>query len=274
LTQTPSLDERLAGRYSMRDIIHPLTGEILVKAGDVIDDNVAKRIYLSGVSEVEVRNLFGCISKDGVCVKCYGRNLATGDVVKVGEAVGIMAAQSIGEPGTQLTMRTFHTGGVAGGADITQGLPRVQELFEARNPKGEAIISEIAGEVVEISKDTESGKSNVVVQHVFDKKTKTITSNEIAFENFEYLVGTKFEDHGKTILTGLNEEEVLVEIPGTIVDVSKDETNVTIIINISDNPIKRVNNPVVNVDLKNNSTNKYNVTVKYVEEKAYTTPFN
>ena len=274
MNKIESLDERLAGRYSMRDVIHPLTGEILVKAGDVIDDNVAKRIYLSGVSEVEVRNLFGCISKDGVCVKCYGRNLATGDVVKVGEAVGIMAAQSIGEPGTQLTMRTFHTGGVAGGADITQGLPRVQELFEARNPKGEAIISEIAGEVVEISKDTESGKSNVVVQHVFDKKTKTITSNEIAFENFEYLVGTKFEDHGKTILTGLNEEEVLVEIPGTIVDVSKDETNVTIIINISDNPIKRVNNPVVNVDLKNNSTNKYNVTVKYVEEKAYTTPFN
>ncbi len=140
------LRERIEGRYAVEDITNPTTGEIIVKSGDLIDRDKAYIIEECGIKEVKVRSVLTCKSKHGVCAKCYGRNLATGSSVNVGEAVGIIAAQSIGEPGTQLTMRTFHTGGVAGG-DITQGLPRVEELFEARKPKGLAIISEIPGTV-------------------------------------------------------------------------------------------------------------------------------
>ena len=143
------LYDRLVGRFALNDVIHPETGEVLVKGNTMIDEESAQRIVDAGITEVVIRSLFTCETKDGVCAHCYGRNLATGKLVDVGEAVGIMAAQSIGEPGTQLTMRTFHTGGVAG-SDITQGLPRVQELFEARNPKGEALISEISGKVTDI----------------------------------------------------------------------------------------------------------------------------
>ena len=143
------LYDRLVGRFALNDVIHPETGEVLVKGNTMIDEESAQRIIDAGINEVVIRSLFTCETKDGVCAHCYGRNLATGKLVDVGEAVGIMAAQSIGEPGTQLTMRTFHTGGVAG-SDITQGLPRVQELFEARNPKGEALISEISGKVTDI----------------------------------------------------------------------------------------------------------------------------
>jgi DNA-directed RNA polymerase subunit beta' len=171
ISKIESLADRLAGRFALRDILHPTTGEVLVKEGTMISDDEARMVEAAGVTSVEVRSLFGCESKDGICVKCYGRNLATGDVVKIGEAVGIMAAQSIGEPGTQLTMRTFHTGGVAGGVDITLGLPRVQELFEARAPKGEAIISEIAGEVVDIKEDKENGRATVVVRNNLEEKT-------------------------------------------------------------------------------------------------------
>ena len=146
------LEDRLVGRFALNDIINPESGEVIVKGNTLIDEDQAKEIVNSGIKQVEIRSLFGCETKDGVCVHCYGRNLATGRRVQVGEAVGIMAAQSIGEPGTQLTMRTFHTGGVAG-SDITQGLPRVQELFEARTPKGEALISEISGKVVKIKED-------------------------------------------------------------------------------------------------------------------------
>ena len=140
------LRDRLIGRFVMRDVIHPETGEVIAASNTLITRAKAEEIVAAGIKEVEIRSLFGCETKDGVCVHCYGVNLATGELVKVGEAVGIMAAQSVGEPGTQLTMRTFHTGGVAGG-DITMGLPRVQELVEARNPKNEALISEISGEV-------------------------------------------------------------------------------------------------------------------------------
>ena len=146
------LEDRLVGRYSLNEIINPETGEVIVDRDTMIDEAAAKEIVNCGIKEVEIRSLFGCETKDGVCVHCYGRNLATGRTVEVGEAVGIMAAQSIGEPGTQLTMRTFHTGGLAGG-DITTGLPRVQELFEARNPKGKATISEIDGIVTSIKED-------------------------------------------------------------------------------------------------------------------------
>ncbi|MFA6619884.1 MAG: DNA-directed RNA polymerase subunit beta', partial [Bacilli bacterium] len=135
------LEDRLSGRFSMHDIVDPKTGEVIVVANTMISDAQAKAVVKAGIKEVEIRSLFTCQTKNGVCQHCYGRNMATGRLVEVGEAVGIMAAQSIGEPGTQLTMRVFHTGGMAG-TDITQGLPRVQELVESRNPKGEALISE------------------------------------------------------------------------------------------------------------------------------------
>ena len=140
-----SLADRIEGRYSFEDIINPESGEVIVKANEVISDDDAVLIESLGIEEVKVRSVIGCKAKHGVCAHCYGRNLATGSHIGIGEAVGVIAAQSIGEPGTQLTMRTFHTGGVAAAADITQGLPRVEELFEARKPKGLAVIAERGG---------------------------------------------------------------------------------------------------------------------------------
>ena len=141
------LKDRIEGRYAFEDILNPETGEVLVKENEMISEHMAEFIQEIGIKEVKVRSVLGCKAKFGVCAHCYGRNLATGEPVGIGESVGIIAAQSIGEPGTQLTMRTFHTGGVAAADDITQGLPRVEELFEARKPKGLAVISEIPGEV-------------------------------------------------------------------------------------------------------------------------------
>ena len=141
------MHDRIEGRTSYEDVHHPETGALLVKAGDMIGSKEAEAIIAAGIEEVKIRSVLGCNSEDGVCAKCYGENMATGRPVGIGEAVGVIAAQSIGEPGTQLTMRTFHTGGVAAAADITQGLPRVEELFEVRKPKGLAIIAEISGSV-------------------------------------------------------------------------------------------------------------------------------
>ena len=152
------LYDRIVGRYTIDAILHPETGEVLVEADTMIQEDDAEAIINAGIERVNIRTVLNCKTHHGVCSKCYGRNLATGKEVNIGEAVGIIAAQSIGEPGTQLTMRTFHTGGVAGG-DITQGLPRVEELFEARKPKGLAIISEITGRV-EID---ETGKRKEVI---------------------------------------------------------------------------------------------------------------
>jgi len=143
------LYDRIEGRYAFETIRHPQTGEVIVNRNELIGDAEANAIIAAGIERIQIRSVLSCRTRHGVCKKCYGRNLATGAHVEIGEAVGIIAAQSIGEPGTQLTMRTFHTGGVAGD-DITQGLPRIQELFEARNPKGQAIISEIDGVVKEI----------------------------------------------------------------------------------------------------------------------------
>ncbi|WP_195576683.1 DNA-directed RNA polymerase subunit beta' [Paenibacillus sp. 1001270B_150601_E10] len=143
------LYDRIEGRYSFQTVKHPETGEVLVNRNELIDSDKAEAIVKAGVKQLQIRSVLSCRTRHGVCKKCYGRNLATGQHVEIGEAVGIIAAQSIGEPGTQLTMRTFHTGGVAGD-DITQGLPRIQELFEARNPKGQATISEIDGVIKEI----------------------------------------------------------------------------------------------------------------------------
>ena len=152
------LYDRIVGRYTLEAIVHPTTGEVIVEADAMIQEDQAEKIIEAGIEIVKIRTVLNCKTNHGVCSKCYGRNLATGKEVNIGEAVGIIAAQSIGEPGTQLTMRTFHTGGVAGG-DITQGLPRVEELFEARKPKGLAIISEITGRV-EID---ETGKRKEVI---------------------------------------------------------------------------------------------------------------
>ncbi|WP_442970613.1 DNA-directed RNA polymerase subunit beta' [Roseburia sp. 1XD42-34] len=168
------LVDRLIGRTAFYDVKHPETNEVIVKADELITEDQAKQITNSGIEEVTIRSAFTCITKHGVCQKCYGRNLATGADVEVGEAVGIIAAQSIGEPGTQLTMRTFHTGGVAGD-DITQGLPRIQELFEARNPKGQAVISEIYGTVQEIKEVKD--KQEVVVQGEVEQRSYAVPYN-------------------------------------------------------------------------------------------------
>ncbi len=157
------LEDRIEGRFAYEDILNPETGEVLVKENEMISQIDSEIIKSKNIEEVKVRSVLGCKARLGVCAHCYGRNLATGETVGIGEAVGIIAAQSIGEPGTQLTMRTFHTGGVAG-ADITQGLPRVEELFEARKPKGLAVISENSGEVS--------------IQEVKRKKEVVITSSD------------------------------------------------------------------------------------------------
>ena len=142
-----SFGDRILGRYSVNEVVHPETGEVLCPANSMITYDIRNRIVDAGIRSMECRSVFTCRSDHGVCTKCYGANLATGGEVNIGEAVGIIAAQAIGEPGTQLTMRNFHTGGVASATDITQGLPRVVEIFEARKPKGLAVISEIAGKV-------------------------------------------------------------------------------------------------------------------------------
>ncbi|WP_141434109.1 DNA-directed RNA polymerase subunit beta' [Bacillus sp. 03113] len=165
------LDERLIGRYARKAIKHPETNEVIVPENGLITEDLATTVVDANVEEVWIRSAFTCNTRHGVCKKCYGRNLATGQEVEVGEAVGIIAAQSIGEPGTQLTMRTFHTGGVAGD-DITQGLPRIQEIFEARNPKGQAIISEISGTVVGINEGRDR-QQEIVVQGEVESRTYT-----------------------------------------------------------------------------------------------------
>jgi len=166
-----SLHDRIVGRFANKKVIHPETKEVIVDKLQMITESLADKIVAAGITEVEIRTILTCNTVNGVCQKCYGRNLATGNLVEIGEAVGVMAAQSIGEPGTQLTMRTFHTGGVAGGEDITQGLPRVQELFEARNPKGKATIAEIDGKVTKIKED--HGKYKISITNKVETKEHT-----------------------------------------------------------------------------------------------------
>ena len=168
------LYDRIVGRYTRDAILHPETGEVLVEADTMIQEDDAEAIINAGIEKVNIRTVLNCKTHHGVCSKCYGRNLATGKEVNIGEAVGIIAAQSIGEPGTQLTMRTFHTGGVAGG-DITQGLPRVEELFEARKPKGLAVIAEIDGRV-EID-ETGKRKEIIVIPNEGEKQVYSIAYN-------------------------------------------------------------------------------------------------
>ncbi|PJO40151.1 DNA-directed RNA polymerase subunit beta', partial [Lysinibacillus xylanilyticus] len=164
-----ALDERIIGRHTKKTIMHPETGEVILEKDGLIDQDIARAVIEVGIEEVTIRSAFTCNTKHGVCKKCYGMNLATGEEVEVGEAVGIIAAQSIGEPGTQLTMRTFHTGGVAGD-DITQGLPRIQEIFESRNPKGQSVISDIAGTVSDITEIREGLKEITIEGEVETRK--------------------------------------------------------------------------------------------------------
>jgi len=166
--------DRIVGRYTIDPIVNPNTGEVIVEADAMIMEEQAEEMVAAGIEEVQIRTVLNCKTRHGVCSKCYGRNLATGKEVNIGEAIGIIAAQSIGEPGTQLTMRTFHTGGVAGG-DITQGLPRVEELFEARKPKGLAVIAEIDGRV-EID-ETGKRKEIIVIPHEGEKQVYAIAYN-------------------------------------------------------------------------------------------------
>ena len=179
-----SLSERLVGRFPLVDVVNPETGEVIAPANEMMTKAIADKITAAGITEVKIRSLITCKSRHGVCRKCYGSNLAFNEPVQVGEAVGIIAAQSIGEPGTQLTMRTFHTGGIAGGEDITQGLPRVEELFEARKPKQYAILSEIDGTV----RFEEIKKS----QHV-------VVTNSETLEEKKYLIPYGFRLHEEIV---------------------------------------------------------------------------
>ncbi|NLD60202.1 MAG: DNA-directed RNA polymerase subunit beta', partial [Clostridiales bacterium] len=171
-----TLNDRIRGRVAAEDVVNPNTGEIIVQMNEMIDYDVANRIVAAGVHEVTVRSVLTCQSSAGVCARCYGSNMTNGKLVDVGEAVGIIAAQSIGEPGTQLTMRTFHTGGVATGDDITQGLPRVEELFEARKPKREAILAEISG-TVHITTDVKKRKKLTIMSNDGEAETKEYPIN-------------------------------------------------------------------------------------------------
>ncbi|WP_138160661.1 DNA-directed RNA polymerase subunit beta' [Peptoniphilus catoniae] len=173
------LKDRIEGRFSAGEIKNPTTGEVIVENNQEITDEIAEKIEAAGIKEVKVRSVLGCKCKDGVCIHCYGRNLATGNKVGIGEAVGVIAAQSIGEPGTQLTMRTFHTGGVASAADITQGLPRVEELFEARKPKGLAVIAEIDG--------------TVSIKEQNNKREVTITNESGEAQTYNIVYGSRLK---------------------------------------------------------------------------------
>ena len=166
-----SLHERIVGRFTNKKVINPQTKELIIDKNELITEPIADKIDKAGITEVEIRTALTCKTENGVCKHCYGTNLATGNLVEIGEAVGIMAAQSIGEPGTQLTMRTFHNGGVASGADITQGLPRVQELFEARNPKAKSTIAEINGKITKI--DEVNGKYKIEITNDVEAREHT-----------------------------------------------------------------------------------------------------
>ena len=176
-TVVETLYDRLLGRYTVNDVINEETGELIVPANTMIDENMAHEIVNAGIKEVEVRTILRCLAKRGVCVHCYGSDMAHGTPVSIGEAVGVIAAQSIGEPGTQLTMRTFHTGGVAG-SDITQGLPRVEELFEARRPKRTAIVTEVSG-TVRIESDKKLTK--IFIQNPLDQHNLPV-EEEVCYE--------------------------------------------------------------------------------------------
>ena len=203
------LDERIEGRHTKKTIYHPETGALILKRDGLITADAARAILDAGLEQITIRSAFTCNTKHGVCKLCYGINLATGETVEVGEAVGIIAAQSIGEPGTQLTMRTFHTGGVAG-SDITQGLPRIQEIFESRNPKGVAVISEIKGQITEIDEIREGQKEITIEGEVETRKYLTPYNARLKVE-----VGDMI-DRGEVITEGSIDPKELIVVKDVV----------------------------------------------------------
>ncbi|WP_341266431.1 DNA-directed RNA polymerase subunit beta' [Candidatus Phytoplasma fraxini] len=194
-----TLGQRIFSRFSAEDIINSKTNQILIKKNEIIDKNVIKQITSSEIEEVKIRSVLTCVAEHGICAKCYGLNLANNKNVEIGEAVGVIAAQSIGEPGTQLTMRTFHTGGVLAISDITQGLPRIQELFEARMPKGKAIISEYDGIVKEI-KNINYNSPQIIITPDYDPNTECIYD---VYSNAEILIQNNMRVYaGQKLTTG------------------------------------------------------------------------
>ena len=187
------LYDRLLGRFTAETVKDPQTGEAIVGPNVMMDENMAHQICAAGVTNVKIRSILTCDTSHGVCRRCYGMNLATGEAVEVGEAVGTVAAQSIGEPGTQLTLRTFHNGGVAGAEDITQGLPRVQELFEARNPKGRAVISEVDGIIDSIQENPAEHTREITVKGKIDTRSYSVpyTASVAVAEGDEVKRGAK-----------------------------------------------------------------------------------
>ncbi len=204
-----SLADRVVGRYILAPVIHPETGEILADANTLITDELMEEFDAAGIKEIQVRSPMTCALRHGLCIRCYGRDLGRGGEVRIGEAVGIIAAQSIGEPGTQLTLRTFHTGGVAGGSDITQGLPRVQELFEARNPKGEAIITDIGG-LVEITTEGDQRWARVISSEI-QRISHTVA------DGYDLLVedGDAIEE-GRVLASHAEDEEIVAKASGRV----------------------------------------------------------
>jgi len=206
------LKDRIIGRYASRDIVVGKKKRVIVSRNELITEEIADEIIKEGISEVEIRNVFTCVSENGISAKSYGRNLATNTIAEIGDAVGVIAAQSIGEPGTQLTMRTFHTGGVASASDITQGLPRIQELFEARKPKGEAKISEVHGKVKELNR-LSNGTTEIFVTEIIKKES---IYDYLIDKNDELLV-----EENQPILKGdkISSGDVLSEVSGYVLKI-------------------------------------------------------
>ena len=208
-----SFYDRIVGRFSKEQVSDPKTKEIIVDVDEFINEAIAAQIIAAGIEKIYIRNTFTCDSTYGICKKCYGRNMATGKIVEVGEAVGTMAAQSIGEPGTQLTMRNFHTGGVAGGSDITQGLPRVEELFEARNPKSAAVLCKIDGEIVRITENEGFGGYTVTIANEKESIDHKTDHNQTLRSWME--VGTLVKAGDKLTEGQVNPKELL-EVAGVL----------------------------------------------------------
>jgi DNA-directed RNA polymerase subunit beta' len=212
-----TLAERILGRVAASPVVNPQTGELIVAAGELIEEEQAEAIQKQGIPEVYVRSPLTCALRHGMCATCYGRDLARGGLIRVGEAVGIIAAQSIGEPGTQLTLRTFHTGGVAGASDITHGLPRVQELFEARIPKGEAVISDIDGRV-ELKQQEGIRVLKVVNSEVFTDEYAIPRNYRIVVEDEQSVTeGDLLAQYGEKEVVAKNQGRIFVEEPAVLV---------------------------------------------------------
>jgi DNA-directed RNA polymerase subunit beta' len=203
------LHDRIIGRNAALDVVHPESGEIIVKANGMITGKIAEAIEAAGITKVAIRSVLTCQARHGVCSRCYGMNLASGQPTVQGEAVGVMAAQSIGEPGTQLTMRTFHTGGIASNEDITQGLPRVEELFEARKPKGQAIMSQYSG-IVRIE-ETDNSKREVTIT---DGETLETGSYSIPFSAPLLVENGDFIEAGDLLTDGSVNPHDIMKIKG------------------------------------------------------------